>query len=321
LEEATAEIIFEPFFHQTPYFIILIGVGLIFIGAGLYAFRTANISRHAKHLKKVVDERTKELRDAKDKIEQHLQDVESARDELSRINVRLDKANKEKSDLLGILSHDFKNKLINLNHFAQTINESNDNEATVQEHAHSMKQTTEYMLKLIEDTLSSSALEKGELVITKDCIDIVQLTELVVLKNRIQMQQKKQTIEFKSSIEQCIIIGSERWLNEAIDNLINNAGKFSGSNTTISVTVETNETTALIKIQDQGPGLTEDDKRQLFQQFKRLSAQPTGGEISTGLGLAIVKKIVEMHNGKVSAESVPGNGSTFVIELPVYRPI
>jgi signal transduction histidine kinase len=184
-----------------------------------------------------------------------------------------------------------------------------------------MEQTTLYMLRLIEDTLSSSALEQGQLVFTKSRVDIVQLVELSVMKNRIQLQQKEQSVQFTSSVEKCIVSGSERWLNEAVDNLINNAGKFSRPGTSIAVSIEVLEFIVKIRIKDQGPGLTEEDKKQLFQQFKRLSAQPTGGEISTGLGLAIVKKIVEMHNGKVWAESEFGNGSTFIIELPEYRPI
>jgi ligand-binding sensor domain-containing protein/signal transduction histidine kinase len=319
--EATASVNIEPFFYQTPYFIVLSGIGLVLIGAGLYAVRTSSIHRHAKHLKTVVDERTQDLVAAKEKIEMHLQDVETAKDELTRINSRLDKANKEKSDLLGILSHDFKNKVVNLNQFARTINQEEKDGQVVREHAQLMEQTTLYMLRLIEDTLSASALEKGQLVFTKARVDIVQLTELVVLKNRIQLQLKSQTIEFSSNAEKCIVSGSERWLNEAVDNLINNAGKFSRPESTITVAVEISEYTVMVKVKDQGPGLTEDDKLHLFQQFTRLSAQPTGGEISTGLGLAIVQKIVEMHNGKVWAESTHGEGATFIIELPVYRPI
>lgn len=320
-QSAKAEIVLTPFFYQTPYFFMLTAFGLVMIGAGLYAFRTANVHRHAKHLKSVVDERTKDLLSAKDRIEVHLKEVEAARDELSRSNSRLDKANKEKSDLLGILSHDFKNKVVNLNHFAHAINQEDQEAAIVKEHANLMEQTTNYMLRLIEDTLSSSALEKGQLVFTKGRVDIVQLTELVVLKNRIQLQQKSQTIEFSSNADACIVSGSERWLNEAIDNLVNNASKFSQPGTSISVRLVKQEMTVRILVKDMGPGLTEEDKKNLFQQFKRLSAQPTGGEISTGLGLAIVQKITEMHNGSVWAESENGLGSTFIIELPVYRPL
>ncbi|MFA6456415.1 MAG: ATP-binding protein, partial [Bacteroidota bacterium] len=319
--EATSTLVLKPFFYQTSYFYALVGAGLVLMGAGMYALRTVNIHRHAKRLKVVVDERTKDLVEAKEKIEVHLQEVETARDELSRINLRLDKANKEKSDLLGILSHDFKNKVVNLNQFAHTINDPEFDQASVKEHAHLMEQTTLYMLRLIEDTLSSSALEQGQLVFTKSRVDIVQLVELAVLKNRIQLQQKSQSIEFTSSTDKCIVSGSERWLNEAVDNLINNAGKFAQPNTAVAVSIDATDMAVSIRIKDQGPGLTEEDKKQLFQQFKRLTAQPTGGEISTGLGLTIVKKIVEMHNGKVWAESEPGSGSTFIIELPVYRPI
>jgi ligand-binding sensor domain-containing protein/signal transduction histidine kinase len=319
--QAAVTIIVEPFFYQTTFFIVIVGLGLVIAGAGLYALRTNNVHRHARHLKTEVEERTRDLVAAKEKIEEHLMEVETARDELARSNGRLDKANKEKSDLLGILSHDFKNKVVNLNQFARTINEESQKSGAVKEHAQLMEQTTQYMLRLIEDTLSSSALEKGELVFTKARVDIVQLTELVVLKNRIQVQQKSQSIEFTASAEKCIVSGSERWLNEAIDNLVNNAGKFSKPETTITLSVDVGETAVVLKVKDQGPGLTDDDKQLLFQQFKRLTAQPTGGEISTGLGLAIVQKIITMHNGKVWAESVLGEGSTFVIELPIYRPI
>lgn len=320
-EEVTTSIVLQPFFYQTRYFIAIVGFGLVLMGAGLYALRTASIHRHAKHLKSVVEEKTKDLVAAKEKIEVHLHEVEMARDELSRINLRLDKTNKEKSDLLGILSHDFKNKVVNLNHFARTITDARGDLTVVQEHSLLIEQTTQYMLRMIEDTLSSSALEQGQLVFTKARIDIVQLTELVVLKNQIQLQQKKQIINFQPTVEKCIVSGSERWLNEAIDNLINNASKFSNPDTAITVSIDMEDSKTIIKVIDQGPGLTEDDKKQLFQQFKRLTAQPTGGEVSTGLGLAIVKKIVEMHNGRVWAESTLGNGSTFGIELPVYRPL
>ena len=315
-QTASTSIVLLPFFFQTRYFIAIVGFGLILLGAGLYALRTASVHRHAKHLKHLVDERTADLVNAKDKIEHHLQEVETARDELSKINLQLDKANKEKSDLLGILSHDFKNKVVNLNHFANGINTGTIQQSEIKEHSQLMEQTTEYMLRLIEDTLSSSALEQGQLVLSKSPLDIVQLVELVVLKNRIVMQQKSQTIEFSSDPEQCMVNGSERWLNEAVDNLINNAGKFSPPNTTITVSVDVHDATLSIRVQDHGPGLTEEDKQYLFQPFKKLSAQPTGDEISTGLGLTIVKKIVEMHGGSVRAESIAGSGATFIVELP-----
>jgi signal transduction histidine kinase len=80
-----------------------------------------------------------------------------------------------------------------------------------------------------------------------------------------------------------------------------------------------NVRTIRVEIQDEGQGLSEQDKKKLFGKFARLSAQPTGGENSTGLGLSIVKKLVELQNGNVWCESVFGEGATFVVELPAVE--
>jgi signal transduction histidine kinase len=73
----------------------------------------------------------------------------------------------------------------------------------------------------------------------------------------------------------------------------------------------------LIRVADEGAGLSEEDISRLFGRFQRLSARPTGGESSTGLGLSIVKRIIELHGGSVGAQSAgPGRGATFTIRLP-----
>jgi signal transduction histidine kinase len=83
----------------------------------------------------------------------------------------------------------------------------------------------------------------------------------------------------------------------------------------MAVNHESNNT--IIRIADQGLGLSPEDLGRLFGRFQRLSAKPTAGESSTGLGLSIVKRIIDMHGGKVTAESAgPGQGSTFAVILP-----
>jgi signal transduction histidine kinase len=71
-----------------------------------------------------------------------------------------------------------------------------------------------------------------------------------------------------------------------------------------------------IEVQDEGQGISEADMTKLFGKFARLSARPTGGEVSTGLGLSIVKKMVEAMNGRVWCESEAGKGATFIVEFP-----
>ena len=106
-------------------------------------------------------------------------------------------------------------------------------------------------------------------------------------------------------------------LREAIDNLVSNAIKYSpiGGKIAVAVTHEGSDT--VIRIADEGAGLSPEDLGRLFGRFQRLSAKPTAGESSTGLGLSIVKRIIDMHGGHVTAESTgPGQGSTFTVTLP-----
>ena len=108
-------------------------------------------------------------------------------------------------------------------------------------------------------------------------------------------------------------------IRDALDNLVNNAIKFSPPDRSVWVSLERAGDRILFRVKDQGPGLTEEDKKLVFGLYQRLSAQPTGNEFSTGLGLSIVKQRIELHGGRVWVDSRPGEGATFNIELPIGR--
>src|SRR5438034_9823171 len=106
-------------------------------------------------------------------------------------------------------------------------------------------------------------------------------------------------------------------MREAIDTLVSNAIKYSPIGGRIAVVVSREKNNSIIRITDQGAGLSPEDLGRLFGRFQRLSAKPTAGESSTGLGLSIVKRIIDMHGGQVTAQSAgPGQGATFTIMLP-----
>ncbi|MBD1209646.1 MAG: sensor histidine kinase [Ignavibacteria bacterium] len=116
------------------------------------------------------------------------------------------------------------------------------------------------------------------------------------------------------------ILADEFALHQVFDNLISNAIKFSPKWSKVVVRMvrhlsESGEAKVRIEIQDEGPGLTEQDKLKLFSKFARLSAKPTGQESSTGLGLSIVKRLVEAMGGQVWCESEHGKGATFIVEF------
>lgn len=159
----------------------------------------------------------------------------------------------------------------------------------------------------IASTFSNLALESA---------DVGEVLQMVLENNSSQIARKSLTLV--THIEpNCLARIDPAYMSEAFDNLISNAIKYSPIGKQVTVRLQRLSHSLLIDVQDEGQGLTEEDKTKLFLRFQPLSAKPTGGESSTGLGLYIVKQIIEKHGGRVWAESDGRNkGSTFFVELP-----
>jgi signal transduction histidine kinase len=106
-------------------------------------------------------------------------------------------------------------------------------------------------------------------------------------------------------------------IRQVLNNLLDNAIKFSPPGSTISVETELSANQCTIAIRDQGPGVPEGERAQLFKDFSRTSVKPTGGEPSTGLGLSICHRIMVAHAGGIHAENLPEGGAEFRITFPV----
>ncbi len=245
-------------------------------------------------------------------------------------------ANAFKSELLSIAAHDLKNPLQSIMGFAALIEEKNRGNPEVELMTNAITRASTRMLNLISGLLQSAAIESGKFELNKRDTSVSQLLELVVEQNHAQAEQKHQ--QFICDIEPNLFadIDAER-MRDVFDNLISNAIKYSPTGKTIYVEMKRNtgirrpETDAintlpssdsciLISIRDEGQGLTDDDKKKLFGKFQRLSARPTSGESSTGLGLSIVKQLVELHGGRVWAESAgKDQGTTFFVELAAKK--
>jgi signal transduction histidine kinase len=128
-------------------------------------------------------------------------------------------------------------------------------------------------------------------------------------------------IQVNSELQpECCFAWTDRVAVAAVlDNLMSNALKFSENGKKIWVGVRTEQDQVLCTVRDEGPGFSVEDQALLFQKGVRLSASPTGGELSTGYGLAIAKDLVEKIGGSIGCESRPGHGATFYVRLPALR--
>jgi signal transduction histidine kinase len=172
------------------------------------------------------------------------------------------------------------------------------------------------MLMHINGILDAAAIESKNLNLDLKNISINEIIKEVIENNSSRALQKKQLLHINLQGDY-IVTADEHWLKIAIDNIINNAIKYSPLEKNIYVSTEKSGDNILIKVRDEGQGLTDEDLGKMFMRYQRLSARPTDGESSTGLGLSIVKDIIEFHKGKIWAENKEGTGAEFFIQLPI----
>jgi signal transduction histidine kinase len=263
-----------------------------------------------QNLENQVAEKTEYLKYINRKLAESLDDSEEKLLKMQRLN-------REKSALLGVVAHDLKNPLTGILSFTELALANLPDAEAVRRYIHLIQDVARRMSVLISQMLTEIAIETGQIPLRKRLIDIGHLAKIVVSMNDEQARQKQQKI-ITTAESGCVALVDEDRLCELMDNLVSNAIKYSPQERQIWVGVTCFEETVRFFVKDEGQGLTQEDKQQLFQTFQRLSAKPTAGESSTGLGLAIAKRLVELHGGRIWAESDgKDKGSTFIVELPL----
>jgi signal transduction histidine kinase len=243
------------------------------------------------------------------------QDVQTLNASLQQSNISLAAANQFKSDLIAMASHDLKNPLQVILGFSRLVSETPDNAELAAEAAEMIHQVSNKMFGLLNDLLNS-AVVNGTLELIKVQVSMADLVRASLAGLDLQAKLKQQRLTLSRADDVTLWVDANR-ITEVVDNLVTNAIKFSPVGSVINVRLFKTATAVRLEVQDQGPGLSDADQRYLFKRFRKLSGQPTGGESSSGFGLFIVKQLVELHGGKVWAESDGlGKGTTFIVELP-----
>jgi len=227
-------------------------------------------------------------------------------------NLELNALNIEKNEMIGIVAHDLKNPLTSAMTISGLFN-SEEITKDQKEYLSLITKSLNRMNELVAKILEIKVLESSSLKTNYSNVDLKQITEQVIAALKIQSDNKK--IQITTDLDEVVASLDRSLMIQIIDNLLSNAIKFSNHNTVVHITLKEQNQTTRLEIDDEGPGIKEEDKAQLFKKFRKLSARPTEGESSTGLGLSIVKKYVEAMNGKVWCESEFGQGAKFIVEF------
>ncbi|MDD8017038.1 MAG: two-component regulator propeller domain-containing protein, partial [Bacteroidota bacterium] len=299
----------EGYFYETTLFYFVLIVLFMVSVYILYRIRVRSI-RHRQHqLERLINDSTKDLREEQEKTKRLLEETEHQK-------VTAENANMMKSQLLDMVAHHLKSPLISITGLTKEVEQSASLNAFALKYLKMIRFGADRMVAIINDLLSLSAIESGEITFHMEKINFAEIAAIIIDGYKFHAQTKEQILTFVSddSDDVTVFVDPLR-MQEAIENLISNAIKYSPSHTVIRSGVYRHNSVVRFWVTDSGPGLSEQDKQLLFKKFQILSAKPTGGEVATGLGLAIVKEIVEIHKGRVYVESENSGGSTFVIEL------
>ncbi len=254
-----------------------------------------------------------------DRVAQRTRALMQANRRLSSQWLRLQRANGFKNEILGTVAHDLKNPLgVILGRtemLTELIGASSSKESITAQVEH-IRDATKRLTSMVDHLISDAMADAFDITIRREPVDIAALVSEVAEANQPSAMNKQQAITVSAPPDRATMCDSDR-MREAIDNLVSNAIKYSPIGGRIALLVTHDDKHTTIRVTDEGAGLSPEDLGRLFGRFQRLSAKPTAGESSTGLGLSIVKRIIDMHGGKVTADSAgPGQGSTFAILLP-----
>jgi signal transduction histidine kinase len=229
-------------------------------------------------------------------------------------NHRLEELNHEKDTLMNIVAHDLKSPLNRIKGLIQLMEMDKSPEGQ-SKYLDIVKKTTHSGLSLIGDLLDLNAVSETML---KPHIQDVGLHVLVDEKIEAYKEaaQAKNISVLKLNPDILIVHSDPDFIKRILDNLLSNSVKFSHPNSRIVINYGEGLNNFFFSVKDSGPGFSEKDKSQLYQKFRRLSAQPTANESSNGLGLALIKSLVDRLQGNIELISEDRKGSEFIITLP-----
>ena len=254
-----------------------------------------------------------------DRVAQRTRALMQANRRLSSQWLRLQRANSFKNEILGTVAHDLKNPLgviLGRTEMLTELISAGSPKENVTAQVDHIRDATKRLTTMVDHLISDAMADAFDITIRREPVDVAALVAEVTETNMPSAVNKQQTINVSAPPNFVTMCDADR-IREAIDNLVSNAIKYSPIGGKITVGVAHEGANTVIRVTDQGAGLSPEDLGRLFGRFQRLSAKPTAGESSTGLGLSIVKRIIDMHGGHVTAQSPgPGQGATFTVTLP-----
>ncbi len=321
--ETAAQMVMESYIVRTTLTGLLITLGFTgLIGLILFAFLTKRIRRMSKTVKS-FEQRNHEARidvTSEDEIGQLGESFNQMADTIVANMEDLKRTDKLRRELIANVSHDLRSPLASIQGYLETIlmKEASLPQEKRKQFLELILNDTQMLNKLVHELFELSKLEAEETKPSVEPFPIAELIQDVVMK--FQDQAEKANLSLSSTLPSNLPMVSAdiAMIERALSNLIDNAIHYTPAGGEINVILTRDTGWIQVAVEDNGPGIPEEDLPFIFERFYRGEKSRTSKSGSTGLGLAIAKKIVDLHDGTLSVNSTLGEGSTFTFKLGIY---
>ncbi len=248
------------------------------------------------------------------------QEVREHAFELEQVNQQLEQANELKDRFLSMASHELKTPITSIRGQAHIMlrrlsrgSELPANLVPIRAALQKIDEQTRRLNSLVDDLTDLGSIRAGKLELRPGNCNLVEICQDVVEDQRLISGR---AIELEAPDEPVTLRADCDRLSQVIANLVSNAIKYSPADCPIEVSASQHDDVAVVRVRDSGPGIPREQQERIFEMFYRDPKAEASSKNGLGIGLAICKDIVERHNGRIWCDSLPGNGSTFVVELP-----
>jgi PAS domain S-box-containing protein len=243
-----------------------------------------------------------------------------AEEQLRRQNEELSAATRQKDAFLAMLAHELRNPLAPIRNGLQIMRSPAADQKMIEQIRSMMERQIGHLTRIVDDLVDVSRITRSKIVLRKERLDLSRLVRVVTEDERSAFESAGLDLEVEVPELPIWIIGDATRLTQVLENLFQNAVKFTdrGGKVSVRVWLDAERQRAVIAVRDTGIGIELDALPRLFETFvqpHRSVARSRGG---LGLGLALVKRLVELHGGDVRGSSLgAGRGAEFTVQLPV----
>ena len=251
-----------------------------------------------------------------------LGEQEQAATALRELNTQLQEASRAKSEFLANMSHELRTPMNAILGFSEMMRDGLYGEVPrdLQEPLADIQTNGRHLLALINDVLDLSKIEAGRMELALQEYTVQDIVDSVRVSLRSLAVERGLELTTRVPLGLPIAYGDAKRITQCLLNLVGNALKFTRQGR-VEIAVEQEGEQLIYRVTDTGIGIPKDDLDRIFDEFRQVNAAVTREFGGTGLGLSITKRFIELHGGRIWAESEPGEGSTFSFAVPLRVPV